>query len=134
MLNSNGFDKTGNVAVIFESGTLYIRTYTKGDKVGAIVQNVLTDSPEDLSTETFAGALLQAVGGHDGAEIGFSPIESTNPTITVNLISDEISVPDYCSLPREEYTHHFSNAKMMQKFHPERLQKRGRKPKASSEE
>ena len=129
MTTNKNYDTTGNVAVVLNSGTLYVRTHVKGDKIGAIVQDVLGDMADDTSPERFAGALLQGIAGHNGAEIALEAMESTNPTIVVDLLSDEISVADYCTLGRVEFCEHFSNAKMMQKFHPERLQKRGRKPR-----
>ena len=133
------YDTSGNVAVLLsDDTTIYLRTKTKGALLGAIVQKVLSDPDLGDEPEDVVGALHQGIAGHDGAQIALSPMESDNPMITVDPANDEVTVegtlPDgatlkYATLQRDLFCRTFSNAKMMAKFHPERLQKRGRKPK-----
>lgn len=120
------YDRSGQLKITMEDGEFYIQTQTKGHLLGSILQKTLKECSEQ-DGEFLAGALVQAIGGHDGARISFSSMESENPTIELNTVEETVAVQDYCELPYSAFLVTFSNARMMQHFHPERLKPRGRK-------
>lgn len=124
----------GNIEVVYENGeSLFLQTETKGLQVGAIAKKILREAQDDgiVSTEALTQRLVSALAGHGTAGVSFSPLETENPKVVINLGEGKVGVPGYLESDINTFTRLFSNADMLAHFFPERRAKRGRKPKAA---